>query len=132
MENTQTAARTVKTSIQQTFNPIVEKTLPDKLVHNTVAIFQVEPSDDICNELFFYIRKNELDMITDIEMIGKNAKLKGEVAVDLIYPYQFQTETDLTVKIKETAKSIYGLLNMQAEKAKQLTLFNDVVTDYNV
>jgi len=119
------------TSIKQTFEAIVEKALPDELTRNTVAIYQVKPSNDICEELFFYVRKNDLDIITDIEMIGKNAKIEGEVAVDLIYPYQFQTGADLTVKVKETATSIYGLLTMQAEKANQMTLFGDLATDYN-
>lgn len=132
MNKIKTTALAVMRSIKQAFNQdTIEMAIPDNLTRNTVAIYQVKPSNDICEELFFYIRKNELDIITDIEMIGKNAKIKGEVAVDLIYPYQFQTETDLTVKMKETSASICGLLTMQAEKAKQMTLFSDLATDYN-
>jgi hypothetical protein len=96
-----------------------------------VAIYEVVPSADVCKSLFFYVRKNELDLVTDIELIGSNAKLEGEVAVDLIYPYQFQTTRDLETKVTELTTSICNLLKQQVEESKQMSFF-ETVANYSL
>tara|TARA_B100000287_G_scaffold353156_1_gene342833 strand:- start:621 stop:938 length:318 start_codon:yes stop_codon:yes gene_type:complete len=104
--------------------------VPQDLVKNTVAIFEVVPSEVTCESLFFYVRKNQLDTVTDIEMIGENAIVPEKIAVDLIYPYQFDTEKDLETKVVEIATSIFALLNQQVEESKQMSLFD--VTEYSL
>ena len=74
--------------LQTRFDNYTKKAVPQDLVKNTVAIFEVVPSEVTCESLFFYVRKNQLDTVTDIEMIGENAIVPEKIAVDLIYPYQ--------------------------------------------
>ena len=127
MKNLTTALTQILTNL---FDHFSEKDLPVNLTHNTVSIYEVEPSTDVCKSLFFYVRKNELDLITDIELIGSNAKLPGEVAVDLIYPYQFHTVEDLKTKVTELTSSICNLLKQQIEESKQMSLFP--IADYSL
>lgn len=112
------------------FDNYTKKAVPQDLVNNTVAIFEVVPSEVTCESLFFYVRKNQLDTVTDIEMIGTNAIVPDKIAVDLIYPYQFDTEKDLEVKVVELSTSIFALLNQQLEESKQMSLFN--MTEYSL
>ncbi len=112
------------------FDNYTKKAVPQDLVKNTVAIFEVVPSEVTCESLFFYVRKNQLDTVTDIEMIGENAIVPEKIAVDLIYPYQFDTEKDLETKVVEIATSIFALLNQQVEESKQMSLFD--VTEYSL
>ncbi len=128
MENLTTALTQILTNLFDNFS---EKELPVNLTHNTVVIYEVVPSADVCKSLFFYVRKNELDLITDIELVGSNAHLPGEVAVDLIYPYQFRNAEDLKTKVSELTESICNLLKQQVEESKQLSLFS-TVADYSL
>ena len=112
------------------FENVSQKAVPQDLTRNTIAIFEVVPSEVTCESLFFYVRKNQLDTITDIEMVGKNAIVEDKIAVDLIYPYQFDTEKDLEAKVAEFATSIFALLNQQVEESKQMSLFN--MTEYSL
>ena len=116
--------------LQTRFDNYTTKAVPQDLVKNTVTIFEVVPSEVTCESLFFYVRKNQLDIVTDIEMIGKNAIVPDKIAVDLIYPYQFNTEKDLEAKVVELSTSIFALLNQQVEESKQMSLFD--MADYSL
>lgn len=112
------------------FKEVKHSEIPEALKNNTIAIFDLGKPN--CNSKFIdscvcYIRNNALGIVTDFELIYRSSKYEDHMSIQLIYPHEFSTTSDLVNKFEKRSssanKELRHAYKEELARRSQLSLF---------